>query len=108
MKPRLTTIIAALCLCALAAPLSGFAKTGDWPQWRGPQRDGVSPETGLLKQWPADGPKLLWQVNDIGDGYSTPSVAGNRLYVMSNRGLSNEFAQALSAKKAVRIYHTFG
>jgi len=39
----------------------------DWPQWRGPSRDGVSKESGLLKEWPEGGPKLLWQVKDLGD-----------------------------------------
>ncbi|HXG66960.1 MAG TPA: hypothetical protein VNO70_17795, partial [Blastocatellia bacterium] len=65
----------------------------DWPQWRGPQRNGISQERGLLKHWPAQGPKLLWQVNDIGDGYSTPAVVGTRIYLMSNRGMENEFVQ---------------
>ena len=67
MASRLLTI-AALTLCfsvvSVTKPL-----TSDWPQWRGPERNGISKETGLLKQWPAGGPKLLWQVNDIGDGY---------------------------------------
>jgi hypothetical protein len=64
--------------------------TSDWPQWRGPHRNGVSQESGLLKQWPAEGPKLLWQLDDIGDGYSTPAVVGTRIYLMSNRGFENE------------------
>jgi outer membrane protein assembly factor BamB len=66
----------------------------------------VSPETGLLRQWPAAGPKLLWQINVIGDGYSTPAVAGNRLYVMSNRGMDNEFVQALSTVDGKVIWTT--
>ena len=77
MKSRLLTSIAALCLCFLAALTSSAGmgtSTSDWPQWRGPERNGISQESGLLKQWPAEGPKLLWQVNDIGDGYSTPAV----------------------------------
>ena len=45
----------------------------DWPQWRGPNRDGISQEKGLLKEWPKDGPKLVWQVKDIGAGFSTPA-----------------------------------
>jgi outer membrane protein assembly factor BamB len=81
------------------------AAASDWPQWRGPQRDGISPEQGLLKQWPKDGPKLLWQVNDIG-GYSTPSVVGTRIYLMSNRGLENEFVQALSTQNGKPIWTT--
>lgn len=78
----------------------------DWPQWRGPGRDGISKESGLLKQWPKEGPKLLWQVNDIGDGYSTPAVVGTRIYLMSNRGMENEFVQALSTKDGKPIWTT--
>jgi outer membrane protein assembly factor BamB len=82
------------------------AATTDWPQWRGPERNGISHERGLLKQWPAEGPKLLWQVNDIGDGYSTPAVVGKRIYLMSNRGLENEFVQALSTQDGKPIWTT--
>jgi outer membrane protein assembly factor BamB len=82
------------------------ASTSDWPQWRGPERDGTSQERGLLKQWPAGGPKLLWQVNDIGDGYSTPAVVGKRIYLMSNRGMENEFVQALSTQDGKPIWTT--
>ncbi|HEX7174760.1 MAG TPA: PQQ-binding-like beta-propeller repeat protein [Pyrinomonadaceae bacterium] len=82
------------------------ASTSDWPQWRGPARDGTSRESGLLKQWPKEGPKLLWQVNDIGDGYSTPAVVGQRIYLMSNRGMENEFVQALSTQDGKPIWTT--
>jgi outer membrane protein assembly factor BamB len=82
------------------------ASASDWPQWRGPQRAGTSNETGLLKQWPKEGPKLLWQVNDLGDGYSTPAVVGNRIYLMSNRGMDNEFVQALSIQDGKPIWTT--
>jgi outer membrane protein assembly factor BamB len=80
------------------------ASPSDWPQWRGPDRSGTSKESGLLKQWPAGGPKLLWQVNDIGDGYSTPAVVGTRIYLMSNRGMENEFVQALSTQDGKPIW----
>lgn len=73
-------------------------EAADWPQWRGPQRNGISSETGLLQQWPRQGPKLLWQVNDIGDGYSTPAVVGSRIFLISNRGMKDEFVQALSVE----------
>jgi outer membrane protein assembly factor BamB len=66
----------------------------DWPQWRGPDRTGVSGETGLLAAWPAGGPRLLWRVADLGDGFGTPSVAGSHLYVQANRGLAEEVLQA--------------
>ena len=110
MKSRLLTTIAALCLCFSAVSVTGSANmansTFDWPQWRGPERNGISQERGLLKQWPADGPKLLWQVNDIGDGYSTPAVVGTRIYLMSNRGFENEFVQALSTQDGKPIWTT--
>jgi outer membrane protein assembly factor BamB len=82
------------------------ASTSDWPQWRGPERNGTSKESGLLKQWPAGGPKLLWQVNDIGDGYSTPAVVGTRIYLMSNHGMENEFVQALSTQDGKPVWIT--
>jgi outer membrane protein assembly factor BamB len=78
----------------------------DWPQWRGPNRDGISQETGLLAQWPEGGPKLLWQVKDLGAGYSTPAVVGERLYVISNKGQENEVAQALATSDGKEIWST--
>lgn len=106
MKLRLLTAIAALSLCFSSLSVISSANVGssDWPQWRGPARDGNSKDTGLLKQWPAEGPKLLWQVNDIGDGYSTPVVVGNRIYLMSNNGLENEFVAAHSAQDGKTIW----
>jgi outer membrane protein assembly factor BamB len=110
VKSRLLTIIAALCLCFPAVFVTRSANmaaaTSDWPQWRGPERNGISLESGLLKQWPSGGPKLLWQVNDIGDGYSTPAVVGTRIYLMSNRGMENEFVQALSTQDGKPIWTT--
>lgn len=108
MKSRSLSIVAVFCFCfsPISLTRSAVATTSDWPQWRGPQRSGVSSETGLLKQWPKEGPKLLWQVNDIGDGYSTPVVVGTRIYLMSNRGMDNEFVQALSTVDGKVIWTT--
>jgi len=96
-------------LLKIAAGIGIFslaALAADWPQWRGPERTGMSSETGLLQQWPAEGPKLLWQVNDIGDGYATPSVVGERVYVISSRAMDNEFVQALSVKDGRVLWST--
>ncbi|HKY44444.1 MAG TPA: PQQ-binding-like beta-propeller repeat protein [Pyrinomonadaceae bacterium] len=108
MKSRLLAISASLCFSLAVVPVTrpAGAATEDWPQWRGPERNGTSPESGLLKQWPAGGPKLLWQVNDIGDGYSTPVVVGNRIYLMSNRDMENEFVAALSTQDGKVIWTT--
>ncbi|MFQ3651888.1 MAG: hypothetical protein SNJ75_16310, partial [Gemmataceae bacterium] len=69
----------------LSATLLGLA--ADWPAWRGADRSGLSRETGLLRQWPAGGPKLAWKVGNLGGGYSTPSIAEGKLYVLGARGL---------------------
>lgn len=58
------------------------ALAGDWPQWRGPDRTDISTETGLLKEWPAAGPKLLWINQEVGLGYSGYAIAKGRLYTM--------------------------
>jgi outer membrane protein assembly factor BamB len=72
-----------------------FAGPFDWPQWQGPDRNGISREGGLLKEWPKGGPPLAWKVKELGGGYSTPSVAAGRLFGMSNRG-DDEVVWALS------------
>jgi outer membrane protein assembly factor BamB len=55
--------------------------TAEWPTFRGPNRDAKSPDKGLLKEWPEDGPKLLWKATDIGRGYSGVAVAGGTVYI---------------------------
>jgi outer membrane protein assembly factor BamB len=77
----------------------------DWPQWRGPNRDGKSPDTGLLKEWPKDGPPLAWKIKGLGGGYSAPSIAAGRIFGMSNRG-NNEVAWALSEKDGKELWVT--
>ena len=68
--------------CALAASLS--AAPTDWPQWRGPDRDGLSKETGLLKEWPKQGPPLAWKASGVGKGYSTVSVVDDRIFTIGD------------------------
>jgi outer membrane protein assembly factor BamB len=82
----------ALCLAAFTLP----ALAEDWPQWRGPNRNEVSQETGLLKSWPKGGPKLLWAYEKLGAGYAGPAVVGERLYILGMRG-KNEHVIALDA-----------
>jgi outer membrane protein assembly factor BamB len=77
---------------------SQAAHAADWPQWRGPERNGISQETGLLKEWPKEGPQLNWEVKDLGGGYSTPAVVGDRLYLIANKGMKDENAMALDVK----------
>jgi outer membrane protein assembly factor BamB len=81
------------CATVLAVSPDSF----DWPQWQGPERNAVSKERGLLKEWPKDGPPLAWKIKGPGTGQSTPSVAAGRIFGMSNRG-KDEVVWALSEK----------
>ena len=79
----------------LAALEAGDGR-GDWPQWRGPGRDGLSPETGLLTAWPAGGPRVLW-TRPISRGFSSVAVAGGRLYTMEEENATDEAVVCLDA-----------
>lgn len=72
-------------LAYLLALYGATASAGDWPQYGGPNRNGVSEEKELLRQWPADGPPLLWKRTDLGTGYSPVSVVGFRVYTLAYR-----------------------
>lgn len=74
-----------LLAAVLFACGSATLPAADWPQFRGPNRDGISPEKGLLKQWPANGPRLVWKSSGLGAGYSTVSVVGDRIYTAGDR-----------------------
>lgn len=76
----LATAVAALACGA------GQALAVDWPGWRGPNRDGLSPETGLLQEWPAGGPRLVFRAQGLGAGLSSVAVVGNRIYTMGDKG----------------------
>ncbi|MCI0681168.1 MAG: PQQ-like beta-propeller repeat protein [Gemmataceae bacterium] len=89
MKHILSVFLLAACASGLHA--------ADWPQYRGPNRDDVSAETGLLKQWPAGGPPLVWTYKDAGVGYSGPAIVGDRLYTLGGRD-ETEFLLALDLK----------
>jgi outer membrane protein assembly factor BamB len=65
--------------------LVGSVEPG-WPQWRGPRRDGICDEKGLLEKWPQDGPPLIWKITGLGRGWSSPIVAGDRLFVTGDVG----------------------
>ncbi len=94
-------IVLGLCVALL---MSQAVEADDWPGWRGPNRDGISLETGLLQSWPQEGPKLAWQIDAIGGGYSTPAVAGDRLYLLANVGMEDEYVKALDGKDGRTIW----
>ena len=73
-------IAAILCSCA------PYAWSADWPNFRGPNRDGKSAETGLLQEWPEGGPTLIWAREDLGHGYASVVVVGDMLYTTGMEG----------------------
>ena len=77
-----------VCLAGLLLALvsGGRSDAADWPHWRGPDRDGRSPDVGLLKAWPDGGPKLLWKATGIGTGYASVAVAGGKVYTAGKVG----------------------
>ena len=96
-------------LCVLGAPLllslgrAALAAPGDWPQFRGPNRDGASAETGLLKALPPGGPPLVWKATGLGVGYSTVSVVGNRIYTIGENADAS-FVIALNAADGKHVW----
>ena len=102
---------AVCCLCrrwssvvALPAVVSNRA-ADDWPQWRGPNRDGRSAETGLLKDWPAGGPPLAWRATGAGEGYSSFATSQGRLFTLGARG-GTEYVVAFDAASGKRLWET--
>ncbi len=89
------------CVCALGAVVS--LQSADWPQWQGPKRDSISPETGLLKEWPKGGPPLVWKSTGLGGGYNAPSVANGRVYGMGYIG-EDEVVWALDLNGGKKIW----
>ena len=71
------------CLLFSATAARGYA-SGFWPQWRGPNRDNISPDTGLLNKWPAEGPPRVWEAKGLGAGYSSVSVADDKIFSMGD------------------------
>ena len=76
--------------------------TAEWAQWRGPNRDGISSETGFLKNWPEEGPKVLWHI-PFGDGYSGISVAQGKVYTMAAEG-DDEFVICLDVSNGEEVW----
>ena len=82
MNTRL--ILSPVFTLALVLSLLTSGLAGDWSQWRGPNRDAKSHETGLLEQWPEDGPPLAWKMSGMGGGYSSIAVDRGRLYTLGD------------------------
>jgi outer membrane protein assembly factor BamB len=92
-------------VCLIALSLCAIAPAADWPQWRGLNRDGKSGDTGLLAEWPAGGPRLVWKTQGLGEGYSSFAVIGNRLYTQGQQS-DGEFVLALDVATGKQLWRT--
>jgi outer membrane protein assembly factor BamB len=75
-----------LSVSAVVIALGSVLSAADWPQWQGPDRSRVSKETGLLKEWPAAGPPILWTTTGLGSGFGSMAIAGDRVYLQAAVG----------------------
>jgi outer membrane protein assembly factor BamB len=108
----LTAVTLSLAVSAsLAVTVRATAPGGNWPQWRGPLRDGVSTETDLLTRWPQGGPPKLWTASGLGRGFSTVAITNGRVFTMGDRrdgqyviALDEETGKEIWAKKIGAIY----
>ena len=105
MKIRSIEALLVVALVVLCFSEAAAQANADWPQWRGPNRDGISKETGLLKQWPASGPPLVWKATGAGGGYSSMSIAGGRLFTMGVRN-GREYVVAFDIAYGKEIWAT--
>jgi outer membrane protein assembly factor BamB len=104
LRAALTPLMTSSLLLALSTVVSNRG-VDDWPQWRGPNRDGRSAEKGLLKTWPAGGPPLAWQAKGAGEGYSSFAAANGRLMTLGARG-DREYVIAFDAASGKELWAT--
>ncbi len=102
MKKALFLLLALSCLAFLEPP-----KTDSFSQWRGPNRDGVYNETNLLKSWPEDGPPLLWSIDQVDAGYSSPAVTDDAIFVTGTKD-TTDYITALDKQGNVLWRHAYG
>ena len=77
----------------------------DWPQWRGPDRDAISKEKGLLKAWPLEGPRLKWKTENLGEGYASVVVSNGLLHTIGNES-GTIFAYGLEEQTGKIVWKT--
>jgi outer membrane protein assembly factor BamB len=99
-------VLVAALGCLLSMPVAWAQPPApDWFQWRGPNRDGISLETGLMQEWPKSGPPLVWRAAGLGNGYSSFSSSGGRLYTLGARA-GTEYVVALDRATGRKIWET--
>ncbi len=95
----------------LGAALAAGPDAATWPQYRGPHRDGLSPDKGLLQEWPRTGPKLVWASKGGGKSYSSLAIAGGRVYTMGDgpstaEDKTKEYVVAFDQKTGKPLWQT--
>jgi len=105
MKNGLSRVLMSLFMVAFCLTEAFAQKSGEWPQWRGPNRDGISKETGLLKQWPTEGPPLVWKATGAGTGYSSLAISNGRIFTMGVRG-DREYIIAFDVATGKQVWAT--
>jgi len=108
MRKRLSTLLLAACAAAaLAVPVTADVpkdSAKDWPQFHGPARDNISKETGLLKEWPKDGPPLAWKAKGIGEGHSSVAVANGKIFTAGSEDAT--YVYALNESDGTQLWKT--
>ena len=104
----LTCAIAVAFTTFIAGQATPVRPAGDWPQWRGPDRTGLSKETGLLKQWPPSGPPVVWSAANLGAGYGSISVTGDRIFVQGSNGRQSAVTSLTRADGKGAWFKTLG
>ncbi len=103
-------VLASVALLPGVPVLGADNSTGNWPEWRGPKRDGVSTDTGLLTAWAAGAPKLLWEGKGAGRGYASLAIIGGRIYTMgdnlSTASDKDEYASCFDATNGKQVWKT--
>ena len=103
MTSRVLTVVAVAWL--IAATSTSGQTPAEWFQWRGPNRDGISAETGLLQEWPKSGPPQVWRITGVGNGYSSFSTSAGRLYTLGARS-GNEYVFAIDRATGKTVWET--
>src|SRR5688572_760658 len=101
----LVIAVAVLALTGVVSTQGPPADPTEWFQWRGPNRDGISAETGLLQDWPKTGPPQVWRATGAGEGYSSFSSSGGRLYTLGARS-GNEYVIAIDRATGKKVWET--
>ncbi|MFA5910336.1 MAG: PQQ-binding-like beta-propeller repeat protein [Vicinamibacterales bacterium] len=103
MTARLWTTVAMVIVAVVGSVATQTSAPADWYQWRGPNRDGISAETGLLQDWPKAGPPQVWRATGAGNGYSSFSSSGGRLYTLGARA-NNEYVMAFDRATGKKVW----